>query len=537
MRSIWPTPRGRTLLVAIVALVAFLFPAFADIHAQRGRGQIAGQAVPRVPVADRAGLSPDQAEAFVDAAVRGLDYLPGEVLVKFRPGMQPAAQTRALAALRSRPTADALRWSPGGIARLRDASEPDAERLAALLRAQPEVELAQPNYIRRLPRRVAEPRMAPVRTGASPSRVPNDPSYGDLQWNLRLIDAPNAWTINPGGSRDVIVAVLDTGFSTQATVLTRPLWTGQRIELVPLHFDVTPDLPQARVVSARDEAFEPGSPPFDFDGHGTHVASTIAEEANNSVGLAGLAYNVRLMPVKVCVGFWEVMLVRAQFGIGGYVPTDAGGCADEDVNAGIRHAVDAGARVINLSFGGPSPSPVVRDAILYAISRGAFVAAAVGNSYDTDNAVDFPAGYAREIEGLMSVGAVGKSSTRAYYSSTGKHLEIVAPGGSNRDDDGGEDQGYVWQITLYPPDSMPTLSPRPRFDRYVEVGYVGTSMATPHVSGLAALLISQGVTDPRAIEAVIKRAARDLGSPGWDEEYGEGLIHARDSLFGRGIRR
>jgi serine protease len=354
---------------------------------------------------------------------------------------------------------------------------------------------------------------------------------------MRLIDAPGAWTINPGGSADVIVAVLDSGLTTSGTVLTRPLWTGQGFEDVPLRFQMTPDLASARVVGARDFAFEPGGAPFDLEGHGTHVASTIAEEANNAIGLAGLAYNVRVMPVKVCAGFWDLMLLRASFGISGYLPSDAGGCTDADISDGIRYAVDAGARVINLSLSGPGESPVVREALEYAVARGVFVAAAMGNGYEQGNEVDYPAAYAPALAGVMSVGAVGRSKTRAYYSSTGPHIEIAAPGGNDRDDDGNEDERFVWQITLYPPDTNPLDTPRPRFDRYVEVGYIGTSMATPHVSALAALLISQGLTNPAAIEATIRRSASDLGTAGRDDEYGYGLMQARTAVFGLGVAK
>jgi serine protease len=241
------------------------------------------------------------------------------------------------------------------------------------------------------------------------------------------------------------------------------------------------------------------------------------------------------MPVKVCVGFWELMLERAAAGVPGYLPTSAGGCPSEDIAAGIRYAVDNGARVINLSLGGSDPAPVEREAILYAISQGAFVATSMGNAYETGNTPDFPAAYAPAIDGLMSVGAIGKSRTRAYYSSTGSHVEIAAPGGSGRDG-GGEDEGFVWQVTLLPPDQDVIETPRPRFDRYVEVGFSGTSMAAAHVSAMAALLISQGVTNPRAIEALIKSTAIDLGSSGRDDEFGYGLIQPREALFGMGIR-
>jgi len=530
-------PRPAATIVVLVGVLVGAAAVVSDVAAQRQAGPpSSGTAVGRLspPASPRA---VEHVNALIEAASRRLDHVPGEVLVKFRPGVGPAARTRALAALRSRPSSADLVWS-GPVARLRDAGEPDAERLAAQLRAQPEVEFAQPNYIRRLPARLAAPRVSPIRVGprASLARVPTDPSFGSLQWNMRLIDAPGAWTINPGGTSQVIVAVLDSGLTTTATVLTQPLWTGQGIESVALRFGMTPDLSSSRVVSPRDLVFQPGTDPLDFDGHGTHVASTIAEEANNAIGLVGLAYNVRVMPVKVCVGFWELMALRASLGIGGYLPTDAGSCADADISEGIRYAVDSGARVINISLGGSSEAPVVRDALQYAVSRGAFVAASMGNGYESGNDVEYPAAYATSIAGMMSVGAVGKSSKRAYYSSTGPHIEITAPGGSDLDDDGGEDQGFVWQITLNPSDTDPLVTPQPRFDRFVEAGYIGTSMATPHVSALAALLISQGISRPAAIEATIIRSAEDLGPIGRDTQYGYGLIDARAALFGLGVR-
>ena len=511
-------------LVTSVVLVAGAAP---------GGQRRATARVPIEPAASPAAMTAARVEAFVDADRRGLGYLPGEVLVKFKAGTTTEGRERALSALRGRPAATRLRWR-GGVARLTDPSEPNAHVLADRLARQPEVEYAHPNYIRRLPGQ-ASPSYAPRRTGANPLGVPNDPSYRDLQWNFALLGMPAVWDINPGANPSIIVAIVDTGVTTEVASLIRALWVGQAFETVTLPFDISPDLSPFRTVLPRDFTFEPGERVLDFDGHGTHVASTIAEDANNEESLAGMAYNVRFMPVKVCVGFWELMIERAAAGVPGYLPESVGGCPTEDIAAGIRYAADNGARIINLSLGGEDPAPAEREAIVYAISRGAFVATSAGNAYEVGNTLDYPAAYAPAIDGLMSVAAVGKSQTRAHYSSTGSHIEIAAPGGSSRDG-GGEDEGFVWQVTLLPPDQDVFETPQPRFDRYVEVGYSGTSMAAAHVSAMAALLMSQGVTNPRAIEAVIKSTALDLGSPGRDNEFGYGLIQPRAALFGMGIR-
>ena len=133
-----------------------------------------------------------------------------------------------------------------------------------------------------------------------------------------------------------------------------------------------------------------------------------------------------------------------------------------------------------------------------------------------------------------AVAAVGRSLRRAFYSSSGSYIELAAPGGDDRD---GGNSGLIVQMTLDPADSNPARVVRPRFDHWTPVGYQGTSMAAPHVAGAAALLFSQGITTPAAIEAALERSATDLGTRGRDNDFGFGLINPRASLRGMGLAR
>ena len=204
-----------------------------------------------------------------------------------------------------------------------------------------------------------------------------------------------------------------------------------------------------------------------------------------------------------------------------------------DVADGIEYAAEQGAKVINLSVGGPDTQPALRDALTFAVQRGAFVAIAMGNNAEKGNQTNYPAKYAETIQGVMSVAAVGKQlGTRAPYSATGSYCEIAAPGGNSRADG---DTGLIYQTTL---DEPSHTSNAPRFDSFDVFGIEGTSMATPHVAGLAALIMSRlpGVT-PAQVEAIIRDTAQDIGAPGKDNEFGYGLIQPRAALFGRGIRK
>ena len=443
-----------------------------------------------------------------------LPYVPGEVLVKFRNGTSVATQDRAMSIIRGPIDATETKWI-GNVLLARTTSEPDPEAAAAALRQQPEVEWAQPNYVRRL------------------HATPNDPSFA-RQWNFQMIGMSRAWDINPGANANVVVAIIDSGITTQSASYTFPLWTGNNFENVIVPFAVTPDIASSRILPGRDFVFWNG-PVLDMDGHGTHLAGTVLEETNNNLGLSGIAYGARLLPLKACYGYWDLQVLQSVFGIPGYVnPNETGGCPDSAVAEAIRYAADNGARVINLSLGGPFTSAITLEALNYAVSRGVFVAMSVGNNYERGNATQYPAAYAPQINGAVSVGAVGASERRAYYSQTGEHLELVAPGGDVRD---GGLAGVIYQVGLFDPDFDPFTVIRPRFDRYYEEPLQGTSSAAPHVAGLATLLYSQGITSPAAIEAAMKRFAKDIGTAGKDNEYGNGLIDARATLRGLGVAR
>lgn len=498
--------KGRTTLRRVrrsligLALVAPMLAAI-SIHAQSGP-------------ANRFLMDRDQVVALARTINDRLPYIPGEVLIKFRPGYGSSQQARALSVVRGGVQSSQMQWV-GDVLRLRAPAEDNPELLAAVLFRQPEIEWAQPNYLSRF------------------KSIPNDPLY-TRQWNLDQINMPVAWEISGSRSSSVTVAVIDTGVTVANGFEVFPLWNGSRIASFAIPFQQNPDIAAARFGVSRDFVFWTG-PVLDMVGHGTHVAGTILQETNNAYGLAGIAPYARLMPLKACFGYWEMQIVMSNAGVPGFVdPNESGGCPTSAVVAAIRFAADNGAKVINLSLGGPGVSPAYLEALQYAVQRGAFVSIAMGNSYEQGNPTEYPAAYAPQIQGAMSVGAVNRSRRRAYYSSTGGHIEIAAPGGDVRD---GGASGLVYQAGLFDPDFNPFTVIVPRFDRYYDSPLQGTSMAAPHVAGLAALLYAQGITSPAAIEAAIKRFAIDLGAQGFDPEYGYGLIDARAALRGMGAAK
>ena len=454
-----------------------------------------------------------QLRALVDASANG-GYVPGETLVKFRDGTAPADQSRALSTLRRGTTGASSRWVGNDVLLISTPDDGDSAAIAETLGRQPEIEWAQPNYVRKRKLR------------------PNDPAYS-LQWNLNLINLPAAWDINHGANANVTVALIDSGVNTAATSPTFRVWTGQAFENLSFPFALNPDISSSRIKAGRDFVFWNG-PVLDLDGHGTFVAGTILQETNNNLAAAGVAYQASLLPLKVCFGYWDLQVLLGTFNLPGFADPNDAGCPDDAIGQAIRFAADAGAQVINISLSGPGTAPFVRDALNYAVSRGAFVAMAVGNEALQGNPVEYPAAYAAQIDGAMAVGAVNRSSKRADYSNTGSHVEIVAPGGDFSD---GGLSGLVTQYALDPTQYDPDTVVRPRFDRYTLLFAEGTSLAAPHVAGVAAMLYAQGITNPAAIETAIERTATDLGTAGRDPEYGFGLINARAAVRGMGLAK
>jgi subtilisin family serine protease len=262
----------------------------------------------------------------------------------------------------------------------------------------------------------------------------------------------------------------------------------------PTRYQQAPDLAATHFLAGKDFVNNDDHA-NDDEGHGTHVTGTIAQSTDNGIGVAGAAFDTTIMPVKV-------------LGAAGYGTY-------QQIADGIYYAVNNGADVISMSLGGGSPAQTLEDAVAYAYNHGVTVIAACGNS--NTPTCDYPAAYDSYV---IAVGATQYDGARAPYSSYGPSLDVAAPGGNTGLDQNGD--GYADGVL------QQTFGDTP-----VDWGYrfyQGTSMATPHVSAIAALLISTGVSGPDAVGEALESTAKDLGTPGWDQQYGWGLVDAYAAL-------
>ena len=439
-----------------------------------------------------AGRPPAPANASTKAAValrtRPPAYVPGEIVVGYEPVSGSATGvahiTRQLGARAATPTTRIVKLARGR----------SIWPAIARLRRQRGVLYAVPDYI----------------AHQSGGWIPNDRGATDhkrgwrkLQWNFLPgvgVDAPAAWAnmfaVHRPGGRGVTIAVLDTGVAYRN-------W--QR-------FGESPDFSGTKFVDPYD--FVAGNRyPLDREGHGTFVAGMIAEGTNNGIGLTGLAYGARIMPVRVL---------------------DADGNGDSvTIAKGIRYAVAHGAQVINLSLEfdidvTASEIPQIINAIGFAHRHGAVVVAAAGN--DSSGRLAYPAA----APAVISVGATTRDRCLAAYSNGGSKLDLVAPGG-------GDDASLSGDPDCHPYRNLPavhqmtyrdfnSLRPGSNATAFSLPGTYGTSMAAPAVSATAALVIASGVLgadpSPDRVLARLEQTATPLGGTQPNPDYGWGLVNA-----------
>lgn len=317
-----------------------------------------------------------------------------------------------------------------------------------------------------------EVRMAVVSSLTTQDSVrPNDPLYRH-QWHMDQIQMPEAWADANGGG--TVVAVIDTGVAYGD------------------EYPQAPDLAMTCFVPGWD-FIDNDEHADDENGHGTHCAGTVAQSTNNGLGVTGVAPGVCIMPVRV-------LDARGSGGFGG-------------VAAGIRWAADHGANIISMSLGSSHNSSAVQAAINHAHANGVTVVAACGNSNIAR--CDYPGAN----DNVIAVGATNFHRTRAWYSSYGDNLDIVAPGGDTRRDDNNDG---------VPDGVLQNTIARGNPEEFEYAAYQGTSMATPHAAAVAALIYEAGVHDPDTIESVLVETAADLGD---EVQYSAGLIQAHDAIM------
>ncbi len=404
-------------------------------------------------------------------------YLPNEVVVKFRNGVNNVT----VDALNAELGTTTMYTSPYlGFQRIKIPRDKTVEEMVEIYRCDPNVEYAESNTI------------------LHAFWTPNDPFFS-YQWHFDAnhLNMPAAWNIEQGGNSSVVVAVVDAGVAYEDYAI--PSSEMFEVSSGDGRYHRAPDLANTNFVAGYD-FINNDSHPNDENSHGTHVTGTIAQSTNNGLGCAGMAFRSSIMPVRVL--------------------DHTGSGPSSAIADGISFATQNGADVINMSLGGEpgnsSGMETVHQAIINAVNQGVVVVAATGNN--NASSISYPAGFSE----CIAVGATDYLDQRAPYSNWGSGIDIVAPGGdisADRNGDGKAD-GVLQQTYSVSNDGVNLA----QVDSFAYWFFNGTSMASPHVAGLVALMISHGITGVGNIKNILFSTARDLGASGYDEVYGYGII-------------
>lgn len=394
-------------------------------------------------------------------------YRAGEIMVAWAPGATADQQQAVLTRYGLSVIAGA-----GQTCQLLGVAQGQELTTIQQLKGETAVAVAEPDYVKHTQE------VGPIRPLRRVQMTPNDPAWVDTSgqpaqspqvgqlamWGLRAIKADTAWDTT-AGAPSVIVATIDTGADMNH-----------------------PDLRANLDAQDAKNLVEEGNPVDDDYGHGTHVAGIIAAVGNNAAGVIGVAWRARVLPIRV-------------------LGVDGSGSAYNTVEA-LQYAVQAGAKVVNMSLGSPDHSDIEADAISQAIAAGVVVVAAAGNEATDGNYEEYPASY----PGVISVGAIGPDLKRAWFSNYNSHVTVSAPG----------------------VDILSTIPSRFGPSPY---GYMsGTSMAAPMVSGVAALILSvhPGWSPARVTQQLVATAqpesANSTDPAGYNEFFGAGLVDASQAV-------
>lgn len=408
-------------------------------------------------------------------------YVPGQLIIKLSQPVSLKGNKTGLIALDSFLSAQGvkdiapIKHMPGGLYyRVNINKMPDSKDMETL--SFEGVEYIQPNYLRQM-------HVLPNESG----RVrPNDPYFARQQ--LDLIGAPQAWNYGTG-SPEIIVGVVDSGMLVNHPDLIGNVYrnlgeipdddidnddNGYIDDHTGWDFVHAPELEGYALGDYVDE----DNDVHDESHHGTHVSGIIGAKGNNALGISGVCWNVRLMPLRA-----------------GFRTLDAGYLQDSDVSAAIVYGTDNGCKIINMSWGDTSYSPIIADACDYAYSKGVVLVASAGN--DGRDELHYPA----KLANVIAVGSGSRAKLLSNFSSHGQGLDLLAPGElilSTYDDEGA--------------------------DLYYELS--GTSMSAPFVSGAIALLLSlQPDLTPDEVRARLLNSTDDIYSPGYDQLSGHGFLN------------